>query len=67
MAAEMDDRIRLQTRGEKSLRDALRHLMEWSRGNRRAFRLEELPVIFREATGVETASILDRWMRPTVH
>jgi predicted metalloprotease with PDZ domain len=64
MAAEMDDRIRSQTAGEKSLRDALRHLMDWSERNRRAFRTEELPAIFREATGVDTTSILQRWMQP---
>ena len=64
MAAEMDDRIRAQTAGQKSLRDALRHLMEWSQQNHRAFRTEELPVIFRQATGVDTSSILDRWMPP---
>jgi predicted metalloprotease with PDZ domain len=67
LAAEMDDRIRLQTNGQKSLRDALRHLMDWSERNRRAFRTEELPAIFREATGVDTAAILDRWMQPPVH
>jgi predicted metalloprotease with PDZ domain len=67
LAAEMDDRIRSQTAGRKSLRDALRHLMDWSERNRRAFRTEELPVIFREATGVNTAEILDRWMQPPVH
>jgi predicted metalloprotease with PDZ domain len=64
MAAEMDDRIRSQTAGKKSLRDALRHLMDWSERNQRAFRTEELPVIFREATGVDTSAILDRWMQP---
>jgi predicted metalloprotease with PDZ domain len=67
MAAEMDDRIRAQTNGQKSLRDALRHLMDWSDRNRRAFRTEELPALFREATGVDTAAILDRWMQPLVH
>jgi predicted metalloprotease with PDZ domain len=64
MAAEMDDRIQTQTNGRKSLRDALRHLMDWSEQNHRAFRVEELPAIFREATGVDTASVLDRWMQP---
>jgi len=64
MAAEMDDRIRSQTAGKKSLRDALRHLMEWSQQNHRAFRTEELPEIFREATTVDTSGILDRWMLP---
>ena len=63
MAAEMDDRIRAQTDGKKSLRDALRHLIDWSEQNQRAFRTEELPVIFREATGVDTTSILQRWMQ----
>jgi predicted metalloprotease with PDZ domain len=64
MAAEMDDRIRAETHGEKSLRDALRHLVAWSAKNHRAFRIEELPVRFREATGVETRDILERWLAP---
>ncbi len=64
MAAEIDDRIRSQTAGKKSLRDALRYLMEWSERNQRAFRTEELPAIFREGTGVDTTGILDRWMQP---
>jgi predicted metalloprotease with PDZ domain len=64
MAAEMDDFIRAQTQGKKSLRDALRYLLDWSERNHRAFRTEELPAIFRDATGVETKSILDRWVQP---
>jgi predicted metalloprotease with PDZ domain len=64
MAAGMDDRIRARTQEKKSLRDALRYLLDWSEKNRRAFRIEELPVIFREATGVDTRDILDRWLRP---
>lgn len=64
MAAEMDDRIRQRTAGKKSLRDALRYLVEWSRKNERAFKIEELPVRFREATGVDTQDILERWLKP---
>jgi predicted metalloprotease with PDZ domain len=64
MAAEMDDRIRAQTSGQKTLRDALRYLMAWTAQNRRAFRPDELPEIFRQATGVDTASILKSWMQP---
>jgi predicted metalloprotease with PDZ domain len=64
MAAEMDDRIRTRTQQKKSLRDALRYLLDWSEKNRRAFRVEELPVIFRDATGVDTRDILDRWLQP---
>ena len=64
MAAEMDDRIRARTQEKKSLRDALRYLLDWTEKNRRAFRVEELPVIFRDATGVDTGDILDRWLHP---
>jgi predicted metalloprotease with PDZ domain len=65
MAAEMDDHIRTQTSGQKSLRDALRYLMAWTAQNHRAFRTDELPEIFRQATGVDTTSILKSWMQPT--
>jgi predicted metalloprotease with PDZ domain len=64
MAAEMDDAIRAQTNGQKSLRDALRHLIAWTSKNHRAFRVEELPQIFREATGVDTSVILNRHLQP---
>ena len=64
MAAEMDDRIRAATHGQKSLRDALRHLIAWSAQNHREFRIEDLPVRFHEATGVETKDILENWLAP---
>jgi predicted metalloprotease with PDZ domain len=64
MAAEMDDRIRTETSGQKSLRDALRYLIAWTAQNHRAFRTDELPEIFRQATGVDTTSILKSWMQP---
>jgi predicted metalloprotease with PDZ domain len=64
MAAEMDDRIRTETSGNKSLRDALRYLIAWTAQNHRAFRTDELPEIFRQATGVDTTSILKSWMQP---
>lgn len=66
MAAAMDDSIRSQTAGKKRLRDALRYLLEWSERNHRGFRIEELPGIFREATGVDITSILEQWMKPPV-
>jgi predicted metalloprotease with PDZ domain len=64
IAAEMDDAIRAQTKNQKSLRDALRHLIDWTAQNHRAFRVEELPQIFREATGVDTSAILNRGLQP---
>lgn len=64
MAAEMDEHIRHASGGEKSLKDALRHLVAWSERTRRAFRIEELPVLFSMATGVDTREILNRWLKP---
>jgi predicted metalloprotease with PDZ domain len=64
MAAEMDDHIRQKSGGEKSLRDALRHLVAWSERSRRPFRIEELPVLFSMGTGVDTREILNRWLKP---
>ena len=64
MAAEMDDRIRAKTNGEKSLRDALRALLAWSEKNHRAFQLEEMMQVFTQATRVDVRDILKRWQEP---
>jgi predicted metalloprotease with PDZ domain len=61
MAAEMDELIRSATQGKKRLRDALRHLVAWCAAKGRPFRIEELPVIFEEATGVNTRPLLEAW------
>jgi predicted metalloprotease with PDZ domain len=62
MAAEMDERIRRETGGTKRLRDGLRHLMVWSRKNRRPFEIDEIPDIFEEATGVDTREVMEKWL-----
>jgi predicted metalloprotease with PDZ domain len=64
MAAEMDDHIRARSNGRKSMKDALRGLVAWTGRQGRGFRIAELPGIIREATGVDTRMILDRWLKP---
>ncbi|MCI0486515.1 MAG: hypothetical protein L0229_07930 [Blastocatellia bacterium] len=64
MAADIDERIRKQTGGKKRFRDLLRYLVAWSERERRAFRTEELPAIFKKATGVDVESVIRRWLRP---
>ena len=59
MAAGMDDRIREETNGTKSLRDALRALLRTPQ----PFEPADLPRIFRDATGVDVREIFDRGMR----
>lgn len=62
MAAAIDDRIQQRTRGAKSLRDALRHLVAWTAREQRAFTLDELPALLREATGVDVADVMAAWL-----
>ena len=62
MAHEMDEKIRASSGGSKRLRDGLRALVAWSAREKRPFRIDEMPMIFREATGVETRDIMERWL-----
>ena len=64
MAAEMDEKIRAATSGERSLKDALRYLVDWSVIEKRAFTLEELPRLLSEGAGVDVRPIFERWLRP---
>jgi predicted metalloprotease with PDZ domain len=64
MAGEMDERIQRETHGKKSLRDGLGALVKRTQEGRKAFRVEELPVIFKEATSVDVSEIMERWLRP---
>jgi len=64
MAAEMDDRIRAKTNGEKNLADALRALLVWCDKNQRPFQMEKMMKIFVDATGVDVRDILQRWQEP---
>jgi predicted metalloprotease with PDZ domain len=64
MAAEMDARIREQSNGAKRLRDAFRYLVAWSAREKRGFRIDELPEIFKQATQVDTRDVLEKWLAP---
>lgn len=64
MAAEIDDRIRSRSGDAKSLRDAIQGLLRWSAASGRAFNAEELPEIFKSATGVAVEDIIERWQQP---
>ena len=64
MAAAIDDRIRRETTGTRSLRDALRFLVAWSAREHRGFAIDELPGLIREATGVDVGGVVAEWLRP---
>jgi predicted metalloprotease with PDZ domain len=62
LAAELDEAIRAGSGGRKRLRDFFRHLMAWSAAKGRGFRIPELPGLVREATGVDTLAIWQRYL-----
>ncbi|PHY10238.1 MAG: hypothetical protein CK533_10635 [Acidobacterium sp.] len=64
MAAAIDDRIRAESQGAKSLQDAFRFLVAWSARERRAFSNDELPGLIQQATGVDTAAVIAEWLQP---
>jgi predicted metalloprotease with PDZ domain len=64
MAAAIDDRIRSESKGARSLRDALKFLVDWTARERRAFAITELAGLIREATGVDVTATIDRWLQP---
>jgi predicted metalloprotease with PDZ domain len=57
LAEALDERIRKESGGRKRFRDFLRHLVAWSARERRGFRLDELPGLMRDATGVEARDV----------
>ncbi len=64
LAADLDIHLRQQTHGRARLRDVLRYLLTWCARHQRGFRVDELPAIFHEATGVEVRAILERGLQP---
>lgn len=64
LAAEIDDFVKAKTKDAKSLRDALRYLIAWTAKENRAWKIDELPIRIREATGVDTTAIFRKWLTP---
>jgi predicted metalloprotease with PDZ domain len=64
MAAEMDEHIRQQTGGARSLKDGLRHLMEWTKKNGKVLPEGDLTRLLEAGTGVDVSAIHARWLAP---
>ena len=64
MAAALDDRIRAESKGARSLQDAFKFLVAWTARERRAFSNDELASLIQQATGVDTTAVIAEWLRP---
>jgi predicted metalloprotease with PDZ domain len=64
MAIEMNDYLKEQSNGKKSMKDVLRYMYEWSKKNKRAYTMEELPVLLNQACGLDLGAIYKKWQQP---
>ncbi len=64
MALEMDDYLKEQTNVEKSMKDVLRYLYQWSKMHNRAFTMEEFPSLINAACSVDLGPIYRKWQLP---
>ncbi|KJF42962.1 M61 family metallopeptidase [Draconibacterium sediminis] len=61
MAYDLDEYIQKQTNGNKSFKDAMLGLLNWSNENQRAFKYNEIELIMSKATGVDLSPIWNKW------
>jgi predicted metalloprotease with PDZ domain len=64
MAIEMNEYLKEQSNGKKSIKDVLRWLYNWSKENKRAFAMEEFPMLINKACGIDLSGIYKKWQLP---
>ena len=64
MAIEMNNYLKEQTKGKKSMKDVLSYLYNWSKENKRAFTMEEIPILINKACGIDLSEIYKKWQLP---
>jgi len=66
MAYEMDELINKVTQGTKTLQDAIQAIVLWTKTNQIPWKIDQIPEIFGNATGVDITSVLDKWLQPQI-
>lgn len=61
MAMEMDNEIKKNTNNEKSFRDALLGLLNWTKENNRGFEYDEIEPILSQSSEVDLSEIWLKW------
>jgi predicted metalloprotease with PDZ domain len=64
MAIEMNNYLKEQSQGKKSIKDVLRYLYNWSKENKRAYTMEEFPMLINKACGIDLSGIYKKWQLP---
>ncbi|CAF1230163.1 unnamed protein product [Rotaria sordida] len=65
MAKDMDELIQLNTQKQKSLRDGIIYMLNWSESNSYIipFTMEQFPKFFMNATNVDVSPVLEKWLQ----
>jgi predicted metalloprotease with PDZ domain len=64
MAIEMNNYLKEQSNDNKSIKDVLRYLYNWSKENKRAFTMEEFPTLINKACGIDLSELYKKWQLP---
>lgn len=64
MAIEMNEHLLKENGGKRLMKDVIRYLYYWSKENKRAFTMEEFPVLINKAVGTDLRNIYDKWQLP---
>ena len=64
MAIEMNIYLKEKSGGKKSMKDVFRYLYNWSKENKRAFTMEEFPVLINKACDIDLSAIYKKWQMP---
>lgn len=64
MAIEMNEHLVKESGGKKSMKDVIRYLYYWSKENKRAFTMEEFPILINKASGTDLRKIYEKWHLP---
>ena len=63
MAREMDEWIRKESGGRKSMKDVFHYLYSWGKKNQRPFTMDEFPGLINAGASVDCSSIYVKWTR----
>lgn len=64
MAMEMDDYLKAESGGKKSMKDVFRYLYQWAKKEQRPFTMEEFPLLINKASGIDMGEIYSKWQLP---
>ena len=64
MAIEMNEYLKKESGGKKSMKDVFRFLYNWSKESKRPFTMEEFPLLINKACSIDLIAIYKKWQLP---